>query len=896
MSKLVIKDKLLYSLADKKYYETMTRYVAYPGDFCVGLQRRLPADWVLHRRELWTHCNPPEANYPDQGWKIHLSATLAHAPAILTTVATILIEAGVPFKFVADRMLLGLSLGKRWARGAAGKFIAIYPRDPQQCGDLLEKLHQATIGFNGPFILSDRRYKDSRVVYYRYGGLRGTRRVAHDGSTTLVITDQDGKYVEDERTPYFQLPAGIQDPFIDKSLVEPEGEPGTLKNGRYHIQSVLVFSNPGGVYLATDRQSGATVIIKEARPFTNISSRGLDAVQLLKKEHRILTCLADTGISPKPIDFFFDWEHAYMVEEYFEGVRDFRMFMANFSLSLRTRPAQSDSQSFFERYCKILGQLAKIVELLHERHIVFGDLSMANIVIKNIPDSDEVLVRLIDFEGAHEANVDIPAHLFTPGFSPDTFAEKGVTEREDDLYALGSLMLAGLFPMNQLLVLDRGAGKRFMDAISRDFGLPLPIHDMIEKLMSRRELRPTPAQVSAVLEAPYAIPAPVIGSVEFDELDAPRLLGDIMRYIDSTADFSRFDRLYPADPEVFTTNPLSLAFGACGVAMVQKKVRGTVSQEVLDWIKRVPLRRDAFSPGLYSGLGGIAWFWLEMGEEQLAKQALAHANDHPYLTRCADVFHGAAGWGMTQLRFYRHLGDRVYLDAAISAGEQLLASREQDGEGQCCWRTPDGLSAGYAHGAAGICTFLLYLYMATDRREFITAGEQGLAWIMHHGHTNKDGGLSWVVEEGSATVTPYWRWGSSGIARVFLRYWHITGNEAYASLIDEVIVDCDRKYAIFPGYFFGLAGIGELFLDLARFDRWRDVALGGVRRLLAGCTLYALPFEEGVAFPGESLSRITCDLGTGGAGVALVLHRYLTRCGASMMLDDMLPGWSVEDR
>ena len=52
----------------------------------------------------------------------------------------------------------------------------------------------------------------------------------------------------------------------------------------------------------------------------------------------------------------------------------------------------------------------------------------------------------------------------------------------------------------------------------------------------------------------------------------------------SVADFEREDRLFPADPMVFDTNPLSLGHGACGVAYVMHKLRGQVDERVLDWI------------------------------------------------------------------------------------------------------------------------------------------------------------------------------------------------------------------------------------------------------------------------------------------------------------------------
>jgi serine/threonine protein kinase len=605
MSDLVIKDKFMYSVADRDFYETMSRYQASTQDFHAGLARGLPSHWQTVRHEVWTHCHPPTINYPAQGWKIHISATPAHAPAILATVASILIQEAVSFKFLSDRFLLSLSLGKRWSRGGSGKFIAIYPNSTEQCAELLEKLHQATIGYSGPYILSDKRYRDSRVVYYRYGGLRSIRKISHDGSRPLVIADQDGNYVHDERSPFFRLPPGIVDPFALEDPSDEDSKSGTLKQGRYLTNSVLAFSNSGGVYMATDSSNGKKVVIKEARPFTNISARGLDAVQLLKKEYRVLSWLAVHDFSPKPIDFFFDWEHAFLVEEFLEGARDFRSHMGGISLALRTRPNREDARKYLAHYCEVFRQLTNILAILHRKNIVFGDLSMANVMITRA-EGDTIKVRLIDFEGAHEADVDVPAHVFTPGFTSEQFSERGITTVADDIYALGSLMLSGIFPMNSVIPLDRGAIKRFLDAFSADFGFPQEICQLIEALTSEKAVRPGLETALEVLERPYDMPVPHIVNASLLSIQPPQFLHKVMAYIGMTADYTRTDRLFPADPEVFSSNPLSLAHGACGVAYVQNKVLGAVPPAVLDWIANTPVNQHAYPPGLYIGLSGIA--------------------------------------------------------------------------------------------------------------------------------------------------------------------------------------------------------------------------------------------------------------------------------------------------
>ena len=59
---------------------------------------------------------------------------------------------------------------KNSGRGASGKFMAIYPSNEEHFTAIIQALDQATAGIAGPYILSDRRYRDNKVLFYRYGG------------------------------------------------------------------------------------------------------------------------------------------------------------------------------------------------------------------------------------------------------------------------------------------------------------------------------------------------------------------------------------------------------------------------------------------------------------------------------------------------------------------------------------------------------------------------------------------------------------------------------------------------------------------------------------------------------------------------------------------------------
>ncbi|HYR29300.1 MAG TPA: class III lanthionine synthetase LanKC, partial [Thermoanaerobaculia bacterium] len=866
---MLVESDHLYLYASAEYYEPVERYDASASDFLRCVQRIVPSDWRMVRSGVWFATSPPNAQIPPQGWKIHISATPANAAPILTTVARSMVRENVSFKFSADQSMLVLQNSKRWARGGAGKFITIYPRDEAECGRLLESLYKALVGYRGPFILSDRRYRDSGVVFYRYGGLQKMSRLDVTGRRIPIIRDAEGQAIDDERSPYFHLPPTVRDPFSSEPDA-PESGPGespTLRDGRYTIHSAITFSNSGGVYLCTDHQSGDKVIIKEARPLTNSTRRGPDAVWTLKKEHRLLMMLEDLQIAPRPIEMFQEWEHFYLVESLLDGVV-LRGYMARHLLPLRVRPSAQDVAEYVQRFCRVYARIADMIGMLHERRIVFSDISHYNVMVAG--DADEV--RLIDFEGAYEQDVDIPTLLFTPGFTTREVLEQGQAQPEDDLFGLGGLMLAGLLPVNSLMSVDPVAGIRFLDHLRHDFDLPQDLIDVPRRLLSlNRAERPKATVVAEALRrvAARADHKPRIRDAGVDPQTCPEILDGIVSHLVASADYARIDRLFPADPAVFETNPLSLGHGACGVAYALKTISGSVPEEVLDWMRRHELSDTVYPPGLYSGLSGIAWTLLEIGLKESAHRLLGQARRHPLLWESPDVFYGAAGYGMTELRFFLDNGDRAHLDHAVKAAEYLLRTKIEDEHG-ASWTAQDTISCSFAHGVSGIGYFLLALHGATGDERWLDLARRGMDFIAAKAVEIPEGGISWRAQEGRPTVTPYWRWGSSGVGMTLLRYQHVTGETRFDDLFRRMTLDCDRKYAIFPGRFFGLSGVAEFCLDWARFvPHEADEAMRQARKALDGALLFRVKRDSGIAFPGETLSRISCDYGTGSAGIGL---------------------------
>lgn len=98
------------------------------------------AKWDQRVEGGWHHLRPPGIALPDQGWKVHASATLDNAAQMLELVSGYCGRQQITFKFRAGRTEL-LRINLKYAdRGSSGKFITIYPADEHACEQILTDL------------------------------------------------------------------------------------------------------------------------------------------------------------------------------------------------------------------------------------------------------------------------------------------------------------------------------------------------------------------------------------------------------------------------------------------------------------------------------------------------------------------------------------------------------------------------------------------------------------------------------------------------------------------------------------------------------------------------------------------------------------------------------------
>jgi serine/threonine protein kinase len=866
-------NKFIYTLSSDLFYEPLEVQYKPRQDYrniVIDLLESPVSDWVVTRDGFWFHVHPGQQySLPRQGWKVHVSATITNAASILKRAARIALANQVPFKFALDRNVLMTMCYKTWPRGGSGKFITLYPADLSSFTNLIELLYAELRGEEGPYILSDKRFKDCRVLYYRYGGMAQVSRTGLMGEKVLLLISPDGEAIPDIRTPYFAPPPWTQDPFPTEQA-KPKN---SLLNGRYRVKNALAFSNSGGVYLADDTHTGLEAVLKEARAHTLMDDRGNDAIKLLKREQEILERVQDAGIAPKPLESFYAWENLFLAQEYLKGT-DIREIMLTRSPLMKVNPSLEQSREYYETYKKIFKSFAHALNLLHERGVVFGDLSANNLKV----DSNTYAVQLIDFEGAFRPGVEEPSYIYTPGFKSNASIRKNLADFQDDLYGLAANMLYMLFPLGALSSLRSDLFDTVLPAMLADIGWSqTPVLKIVNGL-AKNEI--TCLRAAEMLDEPAPLlPPRYITNIEPGSCE--RFSHELGSFIVANMRLEDKNGLFPADPFMHLTNPLSLGFGASGVLYALKKSGFEAPSAAIDWLEKAldKMKPENLAPGFLTGASGIAWVLMELGLKDRASDLIKMANESSILKKHHSYFYGMAGVGMSNLHLYVRTRKPEYLAMAEELGESLLKTARENERG-IYWEADDLLHIGYGYGQSGVALFFLRLYQTTGKDKFLFQGRRALEFDLSYGVADEPQILSFVRAPLETTYLPYLEEGSAGIARVALRY-------GMWDKIEMMLSGVHRKYAGFAGLMYGLGSFVDVFTDafvVSGDPRYMEMA----QRPIAGIRdFYLVKQPTGLATPGDGLFRLSCDYATGAAGVMRTLYRNAHPGDADFVLDEI---------
>jgi serine/threonine protein kinase len=767
---------------------------------CAPNPRLWRIDTEGHLSATWIRVGHELAQPPEQGWKIHVSASVWSAEPVLRRTLSVLLAEPVLFKVAASTAILaGLNDGTHGSLSQIGKFVTIYPNDDDQAVRLAVALDEATCGLAGPPVPSDRPLRRRSLVHYRYGGFGGAYIQTPIGEVVLAVRAPDGDLVPDIRSTTYEAPPWAEDPFEAAGVVEPLPTFSRVVAGRFAIAVSLHESPRGAVYLALDVQRPASCVLKQARSGAQPAPDGSDARDRLRHEAAVLASLAPDDRIPEVFGLVEENDDLFLAMEDIPGE------------TLEEIVARVIRHGTLLPGPQILGfgrQLASLLGGIHASGYVYRDLKPTNVIVA--PDGQ---LRMVDFEMARDLREDARQRpgqgslgLGTRGYMSPQQATGEPPAITDDVYSLGALLFllaTGAEPSrapHSFALLERSL-RQLNPAIDG------ALADLIERCLDPDPTRrpPTMSAVRRALEdaEAAALSAPAERRLDSSDPVSAResLASDACRtVVRRLADTLCADaRPVPHGSGLAWVSPHKTAHGLWSrdlyvgsggtllalaeiVDALDEPAHRTVLERGARWLVDAPRPQGTPLAGLYVGEAGVGTALLRAGQT-LADDALIAAAcarstwiaGLPFTS--PDLMNGTTGRLRFHLLLWDETGAAEHLDHAVAAGDHLLATADEPGAGECCWLIPLGYGdmsgtqpLGYAHGTAGIADALLELYEATADDRYRSAAVRSARWLARQAVPALDDGtgLAWPMTPGGEPMPAYWCHGAVGIGQFFL--------------------------------------------------------------------------------------------------------------------------------
>jgi Lanthionine synthetase C-like protein/Protein kinase domain len=853
-----------------------------------------PSGWEVWQppAQPWICVSHPDAApVPEQGWKLHVSASAISAEDVLGAILPSLLEERVTFKLAQSPAALEWLNQGGGGLSQVGKFVTVYPADDAQAVRLAVRLDQATRGLRGPSVPSDRPLRAGSLVHYRFGGFGSRYLQTPLGEIVPALADPQGRLVPDRRLSIFSPPAWARDPFEAAGVSHAPQPGGAVIGGRYLLLTTMHRAPRGAVYLAVDLAEQRRCVLKQAERNATIGLDGRDAQDRLRREAAVLSLLAPDTRFPALYDLFEHNEALYLAMEDVEGLT----FEAHVNAALAYGRLPGDAQVVAWGR-----ELASLFGAIHARGLVYRDVKSPNVIV-----APEGRLRLLDFELAHgPALGGTPYGVGTLGYvSPQQLAGEAPAAT-DDVYGVGALLYLAASggepsrgasqdkPLTRpISLLNPACGRQLQAVIARC------LHpDAGRRFASMQELDEALASLS-----PSASLSPPAFGAERPRCTEPtarrRARGFASRLADTICSMAVPDptgagKTWQSTHRAVAGAPSrDLNAGSAGpllvLAELVARLGQTAHREVLAdgarGLLNAPRPDGEPVPGLYVGEAGVATALLRAGQAlkdpeliQAAEERGAWIATLPY--RSPDLYNGTAGRARLHVWLWDATAEPRHLRHATAAGDALLAAAEEAGAGALRWRIPpgyEGLSGaahpGYAHGAAGIADSLLDVWEVTGQERFVDAARKAARWLERLAipvlHDNS--GLDWAHLEGMPPSSGLWCHGAAGVGRFFVHAARIGGVHPRAAELAAAAARAAARSGRWasPVQCHGLAGNIELLIDTFQSTGERAY-LREARSLGHLLEAFATEVDGLLVWPSEQPWTFSPDYMVGYAGVA----------------------------
>lgn len=836
------------------------------SDSSVRYSASLPYDWhELSNNSEWTNQYPIGYNLDRQGWKVHISSDYKHSHEVLSIVSKICHEFNVVFKYLKTEKAFILRNGKNVDRGYSGKFITCYP-NIEILESFLNNLEDALKGFNGPYILSDKRWK-SAPIYLRYGVFRDSI----PGEEIELKSDElliNGEIVKDLRLPQFSVPKGINIPqFLKTWINDFDGSPDD--EFPITIDSAIRFSNSGGIYNAKLKKNNQEIILRESRPYTGLDFSGEYSLERLKAEKKALDLLKDVPQIPNVVWSGKVWEHSYLGVEKMQGIPLNNWVTNNYPLY-----SADGKEKYLQRVKKIITQLVKLLELVHLKSVYHQDIHFGNILI----DHDDT-VSLIDWEQARFSDATkVDQKMAAPGYGswiedyPSQIDWNGLKQVAHYLY----------FPLVEQSSLVYGYEKQTVKAAHNIFKrLGYSDEDMIsiENILDSIDNKCTDFENLSEKK----ILKPFFNDLEinsFDDInDILQKLGRGLSLISSEwQKLYKSERAFPVHYYGLEINQ-GLAFSDLGVLWSYQELMHAIGEETdseyeslkNQIIDSAMLNFDNSTPGFFDGVVGSIWLIHELGEQDLAYRLFDQYVEE-LLKNCthSNLYSGTAGVLLTGIYFISKnqtmkSKEKILSELDIFANKYFENPKEfcEVGFGKITSNDPYKLESGLLYGHTGIGWLFGEAYRLTGNIKYKECLDLAIKTELLGYEENGVSGLQYSQNQ---RLLPYLSMGSGGLLLVLLKNKDIIDSELLenVALLKKAVSPC---FCVFPGLFNGYCG---LVLSKCLYNDCLD-KITVFKELIAGLQGYICMIEEGIGIAGDSGLKLTTDIASGLSGIILSL-------------------------
>jgi len=775
-----------------------------------------------------------------QGWILDIGVICTQVEPLLESILPLLISENVPFRLVRNLEIANSVLGGKLSLAELGKIISIYPRSDSDALQLATQLISLTSSFKGPEILTDRQL--SGVIFTRYGGCNPLIRLNHQNIEEKYIYDPAGNLTKEPLSIPFRLPWGIYWPFRAICPAEAAKKESVLQD-KYKPMKVLKTDVKGSVRKGLMLQKLFKVswcVIKEGRHCMNADDWGRDVHDRLDWQFALQKDLEGHIPVPKVYDFFQENGDSYLVMEFIWGIPLNDIVPGIIKGRSWPELPVGDRLLLLDYAMQILD----IIETMHGKGYIHRDIQPNNF----LGDKRQKL-WLIDLELAYSERLQRPFPPFrlgTPGFmSPEQEAQQMPT-RDQDIYAIGSmltLLLTGLFPHGFSIANQRLLKDQLLYFVKDEIFVEI----IVDCYSDDPRCRPNMAALKANLQAFHArqqelakdSKGAVSNKVE-DQLEniinnalcglaTPVFLNK--DYLWSSKKVEEEALVYQQSKSLSVYNGYSS--GLSGILYVLFKAQQIgfpiepcmqAYKNSLDFLHGLaPQQMSSTSAGLYTGSAGIAITFLEALKAGLVPEKTSLNSE---ILLCLEnknlegpgMANGLAGKGLALLHVINTIHDPSLMRWLQDTVEELLSQQQPDGS----WisgRDPKGRLAkitGWAYGMAGIVGFLLEFVKRHRDKTAETAVTRALRWLIGQSR-QKNRQVLWYVDDRNKVIDHGMLNGYPGIILCLIKAYEVLGDplckqtaEMALSTISAPGIVTDLTLAS------GLAGIGELYLEAAK--------------------------------------------------------------------------------